>query len=360
MGLNGVAVLRCQRVRSTWVRRAGRPTFTRRDNAIVFVTYAREDWDFVVRLRAALATQGVEVRGDWLLPAGEHYRAQLEQLIIGSDALIFVMSPDSVASQACIEELRFANEQKKRLLPIVYRKVADEPIPAPLFDPQWIFLNENTLSAGIARLIEAINTDFDLLPEFRRLAIAAESWARTKQREDLLHASTLISAQRWLEAVAARTGKLPQPTPLIDEYIATSKADHIRRRNWLFAIAGAGMVALAIVAYEASNLSDFIHSLFVSSTIDRVIARDPDLRKKLGAPRGQEFYCNYFQAFAGGRIFYLSETKAWVFPGQRSRQAGRSSTNAIHPYCSGLMKTATLLAELPSSTAKTSRASMYS
>src|SRR5713101_2999304 len=93
------------------------------ERAIVFLSYAREDKDFVLRLSEALQLKGVEVRGDWQLVRGESYEVQLKDLQLSADTVVFVLSPDSIRSAPCRAELERAAEQKKRILPVVCRDV---------------------------------------------------------------------------------------------------------------------------------------------------------------------------------------------------------------------------------------------
>jgi hypothetical protein len=140
---------------------------TRRDGPVVFLSYAREDRDFVLRVAEALRLNGVEVRGDWELLRGESYERQLEDLQIGADGLVFVLSPDSVRSAPCRAEVDRADEQRKRILPVVFRDLGglERELPKALSSPQWTFLrHEDDFNAGIQGLVEATNTDFALMP----------------------------------------------------------------------------------------------------------------------------------------------------------------------------------------------------
>jgi len=293
------------------------------DKPIVFISYAREDQDCAARLCKALEDRAVEVHGDWQLSAGEGYKHQLRLLILGADVLLFVITPDSVRSDACREELRIASEHGKRILPLAYRDVAEESLlPPPLREPQWIHLREESGgSQAVEAIVQAVNTDFELQPELRRLTLAADRWVTEGGiQSELLRGRALIRARRWRQAATSRIGKHPQPTKLISDYLAASERAHRRR-----VLLGRSGIAVLIVAFLAlavqlSNVIDYVHARFVSWTIDRTLVQSPDLARTLGARRGTEFYCTYFQAFADGRVFYLAETKAWVFPGPRSRQ----------------------------------------
>src|SRR5690349_17769313 len=67
-----------------------------------FLSYAREDSAFVVdRLREELSARGHLVWVDVDILGGADWRERVRRGIEACKALIFVMSPDSVASEAC-------------------------------------------------------------------------------------------------------------------------------------------------------------------------------------------------------------------------------------------------------------------
>src|SRR5687768_10686349 len=88
-----------------------------------FISYAREDQEFVRRLRAAML---LRERNAWIdseiLPSTDWMR-EVRTAIDAASAVIFLISPDSVASTVCREELAHAVSQSKRLIPIDYRPV---------------------------------------------------------------------------------------------------------------------------------------------------------------------------------------------------------------------------------------------
>jgi hypothetical protein len=58
----------------------------------VFISYAREDDDFVRVLEVGLKDLGVEAKGDWLLEPGSDYTSQLHTLILTCDAFILFLA----------------------------------------------------------------------------------------------------------------------------------------------------------------------------------------------------------------------------------------------------------------------------
>jgi len=69
--------------------------------ADVFISYAREDKDFVRCLDRALTEDGRDVWVDWedIAPSAE-WMEEIRTAIEGADAFVFVLSSDSLASSA--------------------------------------------------------------------------------------------------------------------------------------------------------------------------------------------------------------------------------------------------------------------
>jgi len=225
------------------------------ERAIVFISYAREDKDFVLRLNEALQLKGVDVRGDWQLVRGESYQEQLRDLQLNADTVIFILSPDSVRSVPCRAELDRAADQKKRILPVVCRDVGqlENELPPALSLPQWTFLrHEDDFITGVQGLVQAINTDFGLMPEHRRLLQAAEIWERNNRSSSyLLRKDGLRRAEDWLTKTGVDANKLPKATALQLEYIRASRSAQTRGSRIAIVLVAAIAVAMAVLAVVA-------------------------------------------------------------------------------------------------------------
>src|SRR6266849_1749010 len=101
--------------------------------AKVFISYSRRDMGFADRLEAALTARGFEPlidRAD--IYAFEEWWKRIEALIARADTVVFVLSPDAVASEVALREVAFAASLNKRFAPIVYRRVGDKELPEAL------------------------------------------------------------------------------------------------------------------------------------------------------------------------------------------------------------------------------------
>lgn len=85
----------------------------------VFVSYSRKDMAFARPLVEALRLQGAQVWFDQNdIYGGENWRQSIETGIRGCGALVFILSPHSLASEYCRKEVDFAQNLNKRIVPV--------------------------------------------------------------------------------------------------------------------------------------------------------------------------------------------------------------------------------------------------
>src|SRR5258705_6051660 len=132
----------------------------RQPKAKVFISYSRKDMAFADQLEAALRERGFEPLIDRSeIYAFEDWWKRIEALIARADTVVFVLSPDAVASDVCNKEVAFAASLNKRFAPIVFRRVAADAIPAALRRLNFIFFDDEAqFDDGAERLAEALST----------------------------------------------------------------------------------------------------------------------------------------------------------------------------------------------------------
>ena len=225
--------------------------------ASLMISYSRKDKVFVRQLYDSLVAQGFlpdDIWVDWEgIPLSADWMAEITKGIQSSNAFIFVISPDSVASEVCKKEIELAVESNKRFIPILHREPGrDAKLHEKISSHNWVFIrDEQELEKTLPALVEAINTDLDWLAQHTRLFNRAKEWDG-KGRNDsyLVRGNDLQDAETFISEGAA--GKEPAPTPLHIEYVTAARkhAANLRRRN-RFIAAGVG-VALLILAIIAS------------------------------------------------------------------------------------------------------------
>jgi hypothetical protein len=80
---------------------------TQQSRAKVFISYSRKDMAFANQLEAALKARGFEPLIDRSeIYAFEEWWKRIEALIVRADTVVFVLSPDSVASEVALKPFR--------------------------------------------------------------------------------------------------------------------------------------------------------------------------------------------------------------------------------------------------------------
>jgi WD40 repeat protein len=229
--------------------------------ADVFLSYSRRDSEFVGRLAAALQDRGKEV---WVDVDGirdaEVFPEALRRAVESSDSFAFVISPDSVRSSFCEEEVKHAAELNKRIVPLALRPVDDAEIPEEVRVRNWISAQDDGgFETTVDRLVKALETDLDWERQHSRLAVKALEWEQAnRDRSFLLRGSDLNAAELWLTAGA---GKDPGPTALESEYLAAARTAAARRqRNLVAASLAVAAVSVALLVFALISRSDAIHA----------------------------------------------------------------------------------------------------
>ncbi|HYP98201.1 MAG TPA: TIR domain-containing protein [Polyangiaceae bacterium] len=109
--------------------------------AATFISYSRKDTDFVRRIHDALVARNHETWVDWEgIPPSAEWMREIVVAIDAATAFVFVMTPASLASKVCQEELAHALGQNKRLIPIAPCDLEAAVVPEALSRLNWIQL----------------------------------------------------------------------------------------------------------------------------------------------------------------------------------------------------------------------------
>jgi len=68
--------------------------------------------------------------------------AEITAAIDAADTVVVMLSPDSVASPVCSQELEAAVGSNKRIVPVVIRDVEATSVPPDLGKRNWLFLRD--------------------------------------------------------------------------------------------------------------------------------------------------------------------------------------------------------------------------
>jgi TPR repeat protein len=212
------------------LQQASRPDSPDGGKLRVFVSYSRDDLDFSDQLDAALNAYGFECiidRQD--ISGGEDWKRRLGNLISEADTVVFVLSPTSARSEICAWEVEEAARLGKRILPVNCRPLNGASPPPRLRDLHYIFFHADPkapgsgFGTGLAKLVAALNSDFDWLREHTRYLQRATEWDRGgRPANRLLSGDDIADAKAWL---ARRPKNAPEPTALHLDFIRASEEE---------------------------------------------------------------------------------------------------------------------------------------
>lgn len=216
----------------------------------VFISYSRRDSDFMEKLLGALQARKLDAwvdRSD--IYKGEKWLDAIYDGIEGADTFVFIVTPDSLKSEVCNQEIAHARLHNKRIVPIIRREVEQSgalqtEIVTTWYDKPWeqtardnwnalksinwlFFRDDDPYDDVINQLVDTLKTDHVHVHQHTQFLTRALRW-QTNQRASsfLIVGEELEEAEQWL---AASAGKSPEPTELQREYIAESRTVYDRR-----------------------------------------------------------------------------------------------------------------------------------
>src|SRR6516225_5034935 len=217
------------------VQQANRPSSSDdKEKLRVFISYSRDDIDFADQLDDALNACGFKCLIDREgISGGEDWKRRLGNLITEADTVVFVLSPSSARSETCDWEVEEAARLNKRILPIVCRPLESVKPPPRLQKLDYSFfykepkVSGSGFGSGFAKLVTALNTDFDWLRDHTRYLQRAIEWDRGgRPANRLLSGDDIAEAKAW---VARRPKGAPEPTPLHLDFIRASEEEAAAR-----------------------------------------------------------------------------------------------------------------------------------
>jgi len=202
--------------------------------------------------------------------------------IEAAKAFIFVLTPESVVSEQCRQELETAVQLHKLIIPVIFRDVDRRDLLESLSRPNWIFFNSgHDAERGLDEVIVALEEDLVWRDAHTRLAVRTKEWANSRRdRSFLLRGSDLRSAEEWLGQAAVH--EKTAPTALQTEYIlASRKAATRTQRTWRTALSVGLAISLGIAAFafvqrnQAQHEARVAESHALATEAEKVVTTDP-------------------------------------------------------------------------------------
>lgn len=189
----------------------------------IFISYSRKDVEFARQLTESFAAQNMESWVDWEdIPPSVDWIKEIEKGIEETDFFVFIVSPDSIRSDACAQEVAHAILNGKRIVPVVARDVDVKEVPPTISHLNWSFFSrpQDKYEDVFEKLLTAIRTDYGWVQTHARLQVKALDWERNNHEDSfLLRGKDLADAEAQL---MVNGEKNPRSTELQRQYIVKS------------------------------------------------------------------------------------------------------------------------------------------
>jgi hypothetical protein len=195
-----------------------------------FVSYSRADSPFAVKLASDLRANGASVWIDQLdIAAGARWDDAIEEALRGSARVIVLLSPKAVASQNVLDEVSFAMDEGKTLVPVLVEPCT---IPMRLRRLQYVDFTSGYETA-LGRLLVTLGVA--RTPASRGAAPPAE-------------APRVEPAPSPAAPSPATAAPEPEPPGRYEPSFASTRAETEGGQRRLLWMAGAGVAAVVMIA----------------------------------------------------------------------------------------------------------------
>ncbi|NEQ44712.1 MAG: TIR domain-containing protein [Leptolyngbya sp. SIOISBB] len=207
----------------------------------VFISYSRADADFARKLNDNLQIYGKTTWFDQesIAKASGDFVQEIRRGIDVSNNIVFILSPRSVQSPFCQDEVAYAASLNKRFVTILHQDLGEAVLPAALQTVQWLDFTQtgpNRFWEDFNQLVRVLETDREYLQSHTKWLRQAIAWEQQQRSQDLLlRGSEFAIADKWLRT-AKTEEKKPVPTELQTAFIQASAQaiDAEKRREKLY------------------------------------------------------------------------------------------------------------------------------
>jgi len=230
----------------------------------IFISYSRRDLDSVRKIVETLLDKELKIWVDWdNIPKGEDWEQEIYRGIEEAEAFLFFISPDSVASGPCNDEIAHALKNGKRILPVFVSKVENKEVysvtkkfpneehKGEINRRNFVFCRDgmDDFDKAIDEIITTIETDYEWLKFHTRLQVKAVEWEKSnKDNSHLLRGKELREAEEKLGK--AGNDAEPSPTDIQKLFLDDSlKHEKVLKRRYIGIGIAVFFVIVGLVAY---------------------------------------------------------------------------------------------------------------
>lgn len=171
----------------------------------VFLSYSHVDAAFANWLMQELQARRINV---WLdkegIRAGKHWPREIVQALSDCSHLLIILSPSSVSSREVLNELYWASDSGKQILPILYYSC---DIPSLISSIHYVdFTNLNDYEQALEKIVQRFHETRHLEPARKRI-VTTPSYSGDR--------GLALSNDRWLAGVCGGLADAWGMSPLV-------------------------------------------------------------------------------------------------------------------------------------------------
>ncbi len=171
------------------------------DGTTAFISYSREDSEFVLRMARDLKAAGADVWLDQLdIQPGQRWARALQDAITNSPRFLVILSPASVKSTNVEDEVTFALEERKTIIPVMY---CDCNVPFQLRSFQYADFRRD-YDHGLRILLQTLGVAAGAIPASAAPVEAKASEEKRKQEGEAKRAAEQARLKSERKAVAEK------------------------------------------------------------------------------------------------------------------------------------------------------------
>jgi TPR repeat protein len=209
------------------------------DAPTAFFSYSREDSDFALRLAEDLKAAGAPVWLDQLdITPGQRWARAVQDALNNCPRMLVILSPSSVASTNVEDEVTFALEEHKTVIPILYR---DCKVPLQLRSFQYIDFRIDYLH-GLNVLLKTLRVEQKPAEPKKLQKVPRQTLAESIRLED----EKQIAREKDCGSPGER-----EPLTVAGQAPQRLRSEHPGvKKSVVFALCG--LLAIALVSYFAT------------------------------------------------------------------------------------------------------------
>ncbi len=210
----------------------------------VFISYAKKDTYFAEKLNLRLKNSGQTTWFDHQsIPVSLDYKDEIFKGIDQSDNFLFIISPYSIHSPACIAELDYATGNNKRIITLLLTDIEESEQPKNIHEIKPIDAKNQTFHKAFQELLQALNDDREYLRGHTKYTKEAIEWEKNNRLHSLLlRGESYSSSKKWFND-SIKNKKDPKASELHESFFDASKKAITRRKQFT----GLGIAILSVV-----------------------------------------------------------------------------------------------------------------